>query len=87
MKKLVLFAALVASATSFAGVPPNPFDRVKQYDFDRDGRVSFEDINRYCTVSKKLFDRADKNGDGYLSNAELRAAKEYLLDRCGEMPQ
>ena len=86
MKKLFVFIA-VAASTVAAASPKNHFDRVKQYDFDGDGKVSFEDINRYCTVSKKLFDRADKNGDGYLSNAELRAAKEYLLDRCGEIPK
>ena len=86
MKKLFVFIAVVAS-TVVAASPRNHFDRVKQYDFDGDGKVSFEDINRYCTVSKKLFDRADKNSDGYLTNSELRAAKEYLLDRCGDMPQ
>ena len=80
MKKLWILA-IVASTTVFA------VDRVKQFDFDGDGKVSFEDINRYCTVSKKLFDRADKNGDGYLNNAELRAAKDYLLERCTDVPK
>lgn len=88
MKKLaIVLAALISTTAAARGYHRNPFDRVKQYDFDGDGKVSFEDINRYCTVSKKLFDRADKNGDGYLSNPELRAAKEYLLDRCGDMPK
>jgi Ca2+-binding EF-hand superfamily protein len=75
MKKLWILA-LVASASVAAA------DRVKQYDFDGDGKVSFEDLTRYCTVSKSLFDRADKNGDGYLSNSELRTAKDYILPNC-----
>jgi Ca2+-binding EF-hand superfamily protein len=59
-------------------------DRVAQYDFDKDGKVSFEDLNRYCDVSKSLFDRADKNGDGALSNSEMRSARGYLFTRCNE---
>jgi len=86
MKKLIVLFAIAASTVALAS-PKNHFDRVKQYDFDGDGKVSFEDVNRYCTVSKKLFDRADKNGDGYLNNSELRQSKDYLLDRCGEMPK
>ena len=62
-------------------------DRVAQYDFDKDGKVSFEDINRFCTVSSSLFERADKNGDGFLNNAEMRNAKRYLFSRCAEMPK
>ena len=57
-------------------------DRVAQYDFDQDGKVSFEDINRYCNVSKSLFERADKNGDGVLSNTEMRSARGYLFTHC-----
>ena len=80
MKKLILALAL-------ASTPALAVDRVAQYDFDKDGKVSFEDVNRFCTVSKALFDKADKNGDGYLTNAEMRTAKEYLFDRCMEMPK
>ena len=80
MKKLILALAL-------ASTPALAVDRVAQYDFDQDGKVSFVDLNRYCTVSKSLFDKADKNGDGYLTNAEMRTAKEYLFDRCMEMPK
>ena len=80
MKKLILALALVST-------PVMAQDRVTQYDFDHDGKVSFEDVNRFCTVSKALFDRADKNSDGYLSNAEMRTAKEYLFSRCVETPK
>jgi Ca2+-binding EF-hand superfamily protein len=61
-------------------------DRVAQYDFDKDGKVSFDDINRYCSVSANLFARADKNNDGFLSNSEMRSAKAYLFGRCDDVP-
>ena len=60
-------------------------DRVAQYDFDKDGKVSFEDVNRYCTVSSALFERADKNQDGFLNNTEMRQAKAYLFKRCDKV--
>lgn len=75
MKKSILVLALLP-AVAFA------VDRVKIYDFDQDGKVSLEDLNRYCEVSKDLFEIADKNNDGYLSNSELRTAKNYLLEKC-----
>jgi Ca2+-binding EF-hand superfamily protein len=62
-------------------------DRVAQYDFDKDGKVSFEDVNRYCTVTSALFEKADKNGDGFLSNSEMRQANRYLFSRCAEVPK
>jgi Ca2+-binding EF-hand superfamily protein len=80
MKKFILALAL-ASTPALAG------DRVAQYDFDKDGKVSFEDINRFCTVSSGLFERADKNQDGFLNNAEMRTAKEYLFSRCMDVPK
>jgi len=78
MKKLII-GLMMLSAPAMAQ------DRVAQYDFDKDGKVSFEDINRFCTVSSSLFERADKNGDGFLNNAEMRTAKGYLFSRCMEM--
>lgn len=75
MKKGLLILALMPVA-AFAN------DRVKAYDFDQDGKVSYEDLTRYCDVSKKLFEIADKNDDGYLTNSELRTAKNYLLKKC-----
>jgi Ca2+-binding EF-hand superfamily protein len=79
MKKFILALAL-------ASTPALAVDRVAQYDFDQDGKVSFEDVNRFCTVSKTLFDRADKNSDGFLTNGEMRTAKEYLFSRCASIP-
>jgi Ca2+-binding EF-hand superfamily protein len=80
MKKLII-GLMMLSAPAMAQ------DRVTQYDFDKDGKVSFEDVNRYCTVSKGLFDRADKDGDGFLSNSEMRQANRYLFSRCAEVPK
>ena len=80
MKKLIIGLMMLS-------VPAMAQDRVAQYDFDKDGKVSFEDVNRFCTVSSKLFEIADKNGDGFLSNAEMRNAKEYLFSRCAELPK
>ena len=77
MKKYILALALVST-------PALAVDRVAQFDFDRDGKVSFEDLNRFCSVSANLFARADKNGDGFLSNSEMRTAKGYLFSRCEE---
>ncbi len=75
MKKGLLILMLMPVA-AFA------VDRVSIYDFDQDGKVTLEDLNRYCDVDAKLFERADKNNDGALSNSELRTAKAYLLDKC-----
>lgn len=80
MKKLII-GLMMLSAPAMAQ------DRVAQYDFDKDGKVSFEDVNRYCTVSSALFERADKNQDGFLSNAEMRTAKNYLFSRCMDVPK
>lgn len=80
MKKFILAIALTST-------PAFATDRVAQYDFDQDGKVSFEDVNRFCTVTKSLFERADKNNDGFLSNAEMRTAKNYLFSRCAEVPK
>lgn len=80
MKKLII-GLMMLSAPAMAQ------DRVAQYDFDKDGKVSFEDVNRFCTVSKSIFERADKNSDGFLSNSEMRTAKGYLFSRCLEVPK
>ena len=80
MKKLII-GLIMLSAPAMAQ------DRVTQYDFDKDGKVSFEDINRFCTVSSALFERADKNQDGFLNNTEMRQANRYLFSRCMDTPK
>ena len=76
MKKLAI-SLLVALS-----VPAMAQDRVAKYDLNNDGKVDFAELSTTCTVSKSLFDRADKNGDGVLSEAEMRTAKEYLFSNC-----
>jgi len=78
MKKIILALAIVSTPIMAA-------DRVAQYDFDGDGKVSFEDVNRFCNVARSLFDKADKNGDGFLSNPEMANGRRYLFSRCAEL--
>ena len=80
MKNLIIGLMLVSA-------PVMAQDRVAQYDFDQDGKVSFADLNRFCTVSENLFKKADKNNDGYLSNSEMSTARRYLFSRCEETPK
>jgi len=77
MKKFIIGLMLVST-------PAIAQDRVTQYDFDQDGKVSLQDINRYCDVSENLFEKADKNNDGYLNNSEMRIARSYLFRKCGQ---
>ncbi len=76
MKKLVVGVLAILS------VPAMAQDRVSKFDINGDAKVDFAELSSTCEVSKSLFDRADKNGDGVLSNAEMRTAKGYLLSRC-----
>lgn len=76
MKKLaVVLLALVS-------VPVLAQDRVAKFDVDGDSRVSFNELTVKCEVRKSLFEKADKNGDGVLTNGEMKTAKEYLFTRC-----
>lgn len=77
MKKLILTLAL-------ASTPALAVDRVAQFDFNKDGKVSFEEVGRVCNITKALFDRADSNSDGFLDNREMRTAKGYLFGKCTE---
>jgi len=76
MKNLIYVLMTLVSTVSVAQ------DRVKQFDLDSDGKVSYVELTQVCTVSRDLFDFADKNSDSYLSNTEMRTGKNYLFDRC-----
>ena len=76
MKKLAIGLLALIS------VPTMAQDRVSKFDTNGDAKVDFAELNSTCEVNKSLFERADKNGDGVLSNAEMRSAKEYLFRRC-----
>jgi len=77
MKKLALVLALVSA-------PALAQDRVAKFDVNGDKAVDLVELRSACDVSKALFERADKNSDGVLSNSELRSAKGYLFSRCTE---
>lgn len=76
MLKYVLFIFLLFS------VPALAQDRVSKFDENNDQKVDFNELNTSCEVSVNLFNRADKNKDGKLSNIEMRAAKAYLFNDC-----
>ena len=57
-------------------------DRVSRFDANDDKKVELAELTTKCEITKALFDRADKNNDGYLSNAEMQAAKGYIFSRC-----
>lgn len=76
MKKLVIGILATLSVTAMAQT------RVAKFDLNNDGKVDFAELTSSCEVSKSLYERADKNGDGVLSEAEMRTAKEYLFDKC-----
>lgn len=71
-----LIIGLVVSVSAFGA------ERVYKFDKNQDNRVSYVELADKCKVSKHLFELADKNGDGVLSEAELRTAKDYLLGSC-----
>ncbi len=78
MKKLVIGLLALASVSVMAQ------DRVSKFDKNGDAKVDFAELSVSCEVSKSLFERADKNGDGLLSNVELQTARRYILDRCNK---
>jgi hypothetical protein len=78
MKKLVVGLLALVSVSAMAK------DRASQFDTDGDKRVSLVELSAKCEVRPGLFARADKNGDGVLSNAEMQTAKEYLFTRCNK---
>ncbi len=76
MKKLAISLLALVSATAMAQ------DRVSKFDKNGDAKVDFAELTTTCEVSKNLFEQADKNNDGLLSNTEMRTAKAYLFSKC-----
>ena len=76
MKKLAIGLLALIS------VPALAQDRVSKFDTNGDAKVDFAELNSTCEVSKSLFERADKDGDGVLSNREMRTARAYLFSKC-----
>lgn len=76
MKKIAVAVLAVFSTVAFAQ------DRVAKFDKNGDEKVELVELKEVCEVNKSLFERADKNGDGMLSNVEMRTAKGYLFSKC-----
>jgi Ca2+-binding EF-hand superfamily protein len=57
-------------------------DRVAKYDLNKDSAVDYDELFAVCDLRKTLFDKADKNQDGVLSNSEMRQGKAYLFADC-----
>lgn len=76
MKKVFLSVLALSFGSALAQ------DRVAAFDRDGDARVSFAELSDRCEISRQLFNRADINSDGTLSNQELSRARRYLLITC-----
>jgi Ca2+-binding EF-hand superfamily protein len=76
MKKFAIGLLALVSVTAMAQ------DRVSKFDTNGDAKVDFAELTASCEVSKSLFERADKDNDGVLSNTEMRTAKAYLFSKC-----
>ena len=73
---------LAVGLLALMSVPALAQDRVSKFDTNGDAKVDFAELSATCEVSKALFERADKNGDGVLNNTEMRSARGYLFSRC-----
>ena len=76
----VLYITLLASLSTLATAQ----DRVSKFDKNNDNRVDYTELSSVCNISKQLFDKADKDSDGFLTNSEMRTAKSYLFRNCGK---
>lgn len=77
MKKIFINVLLAC-----VSLPAVAYDRVSQLDKNGDGAVDLGELNLLCEVSEGIFNIADKNKDGVLSNREMRIAKSYLFKNC-----
>ena len=73
---------LAVGLLALMSVPALAQDRVSKFDTNGDAKVDFAELSAACKVSESLFDRADKNNDGVLTNTEMRTARGYLFGRC-----
>lgn len=83
MKKLLVTLIATASVSVLAASATDR--RLDLYDQNLDGRLSLEELRLDCEISKSLFDKADKNGDGVLNIMELRTAKAYVFRGCSPL--
>jgi Ca2+-binding EF-hand superfamily protein len=76
MKKFAIGLLALVSVSAMAQ------DRVVKFDKNGDAKVDFAELSSECKVTKGLFEAADKNEDGVLSNKEMREGKAYLFRKC-----
>jgi Ca2+-binding EF-hand superfamily protein len=76
MKKFAIGLLALVSVSAMAQ------DRVSKFDKNGDAKVDFAELSNECKVTKGLFEAADKNEDGVLSNKEMREGKAYLFRKC-----
>lgn len=85
--KHAIFALAMISTTAFAqqGQMPNLDDVFfKQFDANQDGQVSKQEFMR---PTEAQFDHMDKDGDGSLNRAEVKAFNDEMQQRMREMQQ
>jgi len=73
MKKTLLSMAVATAALAGAASAREPGDRFKALDPDGDGRIAVADLDGR---HKERIAKADANGDGFITQEELRAAYE-----------
>lgn len=78
MKKFAIGLLALVSVTAMAQ------DRVSKFDKNGDSKVDYVELTSSCEVTKGLFEKADKDNDGLLSNKEMRTARAYLFDKCNK---
>jgi Ca2+-binding EF-hand superfamily protein len=65
---LMMSAALMLGATSFASAAPRHADPVKQFDTDNDGTLDLAEVKKAASA---LFAKLDRDHDGTLDKREL----------------
>jgi Ca2+-binding EF-hand superfamily protein len=84
---VLAFAALMAG-TATAGDQPRSDSPGMRADTDGDGRVSRAEATAVGTQrSANWFDRMDRDKDGYVTQDELKQARETRKQRHGEMKE
>ena len=75
MKKLATFVAATLTAATLGGaVIAQESTTFEDVDANNDGWVSFEEaFGAYPTLTQEVFDQADADGDGNLSETEFTA--------------
>ena len=87
MIRTLLFALVTVSTTAIAqqGQMPNLEDVFfKQFDGNQDGEVSKQE---FLQPTAAQFDHMDKDGNGALNRAEVKAFNDEMQQRMREMQQ